>query len=108
MNKPITVKAHLSLEAIETRSYRWQLFAWAVWLLVFALGTYGLVLIARRNGRAALPLFAVVVATALTVALSYGNQRFRTSCEPVFLVGAAVALVALRARLLGPAKQAVG
>jgi hypothetical protein len=96
------------LEAIETRSYRWQLFAWAVWLLVFALGTYGLVLIARRNGRAALPLFAVVVATALTVALSYGNQRFRTSCEPVFLVGAAVALVALCARLLGPAKQAVG
>jgi 4-amino-4-deoxy-L-arabinose transferase-like glycosyltransferase len=83
------------LEEIETRSYHWQLLAWLLWLPVFVVGAYGLVRIARKNGRTALPLFAVIAAAAFTVAISYGNQRFRTTCEPVLLVATAVALAAL-------------
>jgi 4-amino-4-deoxy-L-arabinose transferase-like glycosyltransferase len=95
------------LEAIETRSYHWQLLAWVLWLPVFALGIYGLIRLARSQGRAALPLFAIVAATVLTVALSYGNQRFRTSCEPAFLVGTGVALAELRARVVGQTEASV-
>lgn len=85
--------AQARLDAIETRSYRWQLFAWVCWLPVMVLGTLGLVRIARNNRRTALPLFAVVAAVAVTVALSYGNQRFRTACEPVLLIGTATTVI---------------
>jgi 4-amino-4-deoxy-L-arabinose transferase-like glycosyltransferase len=86
------------LDNIETRSYHWQLLAWVAWLPVFVLGTFGLVRVARQHGRAALPLFATVAATVVTITISYGNQRFRTTCEPTFLVGTAVALAAVASK----------
>lgn len=101
--------AQARLDATETRSYRWQLLAWAAWLPVMGLGALGLLRIARARGRAALPLFGVVAAVAITVAVSYGNARFRTACEPVFLVGAAELLASSGSRrLVGAARRVVG
>ncbi len=91
--------AQARLDAIETRSYRWQLFAWACWLPVMVFGVLGLVRIARNNGRTALPLFAVLAAVAVTVGLSYGNQRFRAACEPVLLIGTASSVIHHRRQL---------
>ena len=82
------------LEAIETRSYHWQLFAWAAWLPAMILGIAGFVVMFRRRVPGVWTLFAVVVSVVLVAALSHGNQRFRTACEPVVLVAAAYALVA--------------
>jgi 4-amino-4-deoxy-L-arabinose transferase-like glycosyltransferase len=90
--------AQARLDAIETRSRRWQLLSWAAWLPVLVLGSIGLIGIGRTRGRTAWPLLAVVFSTLLTVALSYGNQRFRTTAEPVMLIGTAAAIDAFVAR----------
>jgi hypothetical protein len=87
--------AQARLDAIETRSHRWQLLSWAAWLPVLLLGTVGLIRIGRTRTRAAWPLLAVVFSTLLTVALSYGNQRFRTTAEPILLVGTSVTIMGL-------------
>jgi dolichyl-phosphate-mannose-protein mannosyltransferase len=84
-------QAHL--EAIETRSYHWQLLAWACWLPAMALGTAGFVVMIRRRVRSACMLLGVVASVVLVAAFGHGNQRFRTACEPVVLVAAAVAIV---------------
>jgi asparagine N-glycosylation enzyme membrane subunit Stt3 len=94
--------AQARLDAIETRSHNWQVFAWAMDLVTMVLGAVGLVRVARSQRRAALPLFAVVMSVFVTVALSYGNQRFRVTCEPVLLVGTAVAVVGLTRRPRAP------
>ena len=85
----------LRLEDTETRSVPLATALWVLWLPVLLLGTYGFIRIARSIGRAALPLFATVAAAVFTVAISYGNQRLRTICEPSFLVATAVALANL-------------
>ncbi len=59
------------------------------------LGTIGMVRLVRMR-RPVWPLLAVLVALVVTVALSYGNQRFRTAAEPVMLVAAAAAIVPRR------------
>jgi 4-amino-4-deoxy-L-arabinose transferase-like glycosyltransferase len=87
-------QAHL--EAIETRSYHWQLLAWACWLPAMAFGTAGFVVMIRARVRSVWVLLGVVASVVLVAAVGYGNQRFRTACEPVVLVAAAHALVALR------------
>ncbi len=87
--------AQTRLEAIETRSYRFQVVAWACWLPVMALGTLGMVRLVRMR-RPVWPLLAVLVALFVTVALSHGNQRFRTAAEPLMLVAAAAAIVPRR------------
>jgi 4-amino-4-deoxy-L-arabinose transferase-like glycosyltransferase len=85
-------------EAVEGRSYGWQIFAWICWLPVLVLGTVGLLVLARRDPRA-WPLAAVALSVVATVAISYGNQRFRTAGEPAMLLGAAYAAAALGRRL---------
>ena len=79
-------------EAGETRSYHWQLLAWACWLPALALGTAGFVLMIRRRVRGVWVLLGVVASVALVVGGSHGNLRFRTACEPVVLVASAYAL----------------
>ncbi len=45
-----------------------------------------------RIGRRSVPLLAVIGSTFLVVAVSYGNERFRTALEPAALVAAALTL----------------
>ena len=81
-------------ESLEGRPSGWQ---WAgtvmYWVMVpFAVG--GTVLLRRRRVPI-WPLVAPVVAVSITAVLTYGQQRFRAGAEPVIIVAAAVALVAV-------------
>jgi hypothetical protein len=88
-------------EAVESRSFAWQLLSEAAFLPVGALAAYGFVLLRRRRVQL-LPLLGVVASVTVTAALVYGKQRFRVSAEPVLLVAASVAIVHLvRARRPG-------
>jgi 4-amino-4-deoxy-L-arabinose transferase-like glycosyltransferase len=91
---PIEQSRH---EAVESRSFTWQLVSEAALLPVAALAVYGFVLL-RRRGEQILPLLAIVVSVTVTAALVYGKQRFRVSAEPVLLVVASVAIVHLVGR----------
>ena len=75
---------------IESRNERWQYLGWAYDLAVLVVAVPGTVLLVRRRAELA-PMVAVVVAVIVTAALSYGNQRFRLSAEPVVAVAAATA-----------------
>lgn len=79
------------LEALEGRSESWQKLGWVAWLPVMVLGAFGLVLMVRI-GRRAVPLLALLGSTLIVVAVSYGNQRFRTTVEPALLIAAALTL----------------
>jgi 4-amino-4-deoxy-L-arabinose transferase-like glycosyltransferase len=79
-------------EAVESRSYGWQLVSEAAYLPVAILAAYGFVLLRRRHAQL-LPMVAVLIAVTVTAALVYGKQRFRVSAEPVLLVAAAVAIM---------------
>ncbi len=79
-------------ERAEGRSYGWQIVAWACWLPVMVFGTVGLLRLARAERRA-WPLVAIVASVLVVAALSYGNQRFRTTGEPAMLIGAASIVV---------------
>jgi 4-amino-4-deoxy-L-arabinose transferase-like glycosyltransferase len=57
------------------------------------------VLILRRRGRPVLPLLAVVGITLVTVAITYGNTRFRTTADIALAVLAAVTVDAVIRRL---------
>jgi len=80
------------LEVIESRNDRWQYVGWAYDLVALAVAVPGTVLLVRRRAELA-PMVAVVLAVIVTAALSYGNQRFRLSAEPVVAVAAATAAV---------------
>ena len=81
------------LEVLETRSEGWQIMGWVVWFPVLVLGAFGVWRMVKIGGRA-WPLLAVIASVIAVVAVSYGNQRFRTAAEPALLV--AVALTATR------------
>jgi len=87
-------------EAIESRNVGWQKFSWVVYLPIALLAVYGFVLLRRRRARL-FPMMALLLSVTVTGALVYGNQRFRTSAEPVLLVGAAVAIVHLFGKFRG-------
>jgi 4-amino-4-deoxy-L-arabinose transferase-like glycosyltransferase len=81
-------------ESLEGRPSGWQ---WAgtvmYWVLVpFAIGGF---VVLRRRRVPIWPLLAPVVAVSITAVLTYGQQRFRAGAEPVIIVAAAVALVAV-------------
>ncbi|MGZ4693179.1 MAG: ArnT family glycosyltransferase [Acidimicrobiales bacterium] len=82
------------LESVESRNERWQYVGWAYDLVVMIVAVPGAVLLVRRRADLA-PMVAVLLAVVVTAVLSYGNQRFRLSAEPVVAVLAATALVAV-------------
>jgi 4-amino-4-deoxy-L-arabinose transferase-like glycosyltransferase len=53
----------------------------------------------RRHDRRVLLLLVAPVAVALTTIVTYGNPRFRAGAEPAIIVFAAIAIVALIARV---------
>jgi hypothetical protein len=68
-----------------------------------ALGTAGFIVMIHRRVRGVWVLLGVVASVVVVAAVGYGNQRFRTACEPVVLVAAAHALVATRRGARDPA-----
>jgi hypothetical protein len=64
-------------------------------LLPLAVG--GTVILVRRRIRV-WPLLSTGVVVALSTALTYGQQRFRTAAEPAIVVLAAVTLVSIAGR----------
>jgi hypothetical protein len=81
----------IKLETLESRSQTWQTIGWVVWLPVMVLAAVGIVLMVRIGHRS-VALLAIIGSTFLVVALSYGNERFRTALEPAALVAAALTL----------------
>jgi hypothetical protein len=84
-------QASPTFEAGESRVEGWQLVAWVCYLVVFMLAIVGFVL-ARRRAIPRWPLVGLVLMVVTSVALTYGNQRFRVAAEPALLIFAAIAL----------------
>jgi asparagine N-glycosylation enzyme membrane subunit Stt3 len=81
------------LEAVETRSIGWGELATPVSLVLLILGSVG-ILAVRRNRTALVVLAAPVLIATLTVALTYGNQRFILGALPPLCIGSAIAVLA--------------
>jgi hypothetical protein len=84
----------MRFEAVETRSYLWQVTGWYMYLVLLPFAAYG-VLAARRRRLVIWPLLSVAAMVTLTSMLTYGNQRFRIAAEPALLVLAAIGVAAL-------------
>lgn len=81
-------------EAVETRSIGWGELSTPVSLVLLILGAIGIFGI-RRNRTALVVLGGPVVMATLTVALTYGNQRFILGALPSLCVGSAIAVLAV-------------
>jgi len=81
------------LDVDETRHRDWQVGSWVAGLALSAVALPGAVLLARRAGRAAAPLAAVVGGSTVVVALSWGNPRFLLAAVPALAVSAATTIV---------------
>jgi hypothetical protein len=84
-----------TFEAGEGRVEGWQLAAWACYLVILVLAVVGFV-VAGRRGICRWPLVGLVLMVVTSVALTYGNQRFRVAAEPALLIFAAIAVSARR------------
>ena len=85
-------QAHL--QALQTRSARWQLFAWPFSLLLLLVAIPGIVLV-RRDRLALVLLAGPAVLATFVVAASFGNPRYVLSATPSLCVAAAVSVVAI-------------
>jgi peptidoglycan/LPS O-acetylase OafA/YrhL/4-amino-4-deoxy-L-arabinose transferase-like glycosyltransferase len=77
-----------SVESKEIQLGKAGLFTWFAVAVAGALGLVGL----RRAGRPIFPLLATVASVAVTVAVIYGNTRFRLPAELALMIPAAVTL----------------
>jgi 4-amino-4-deoxy-L-arabinose transferase-like glycosyltransferase len=81
-------------EVIESRNRTMQLAGWPGSIVLLALAVGGGVVLVRKRAKVA-PLFAVIGAASLVLAVSWGNQRFRLVAEPALAVLAAAMLTTL-------------
>jgi Dolichyl-phosphate-mannose-protein mannosyltransferase len=88
-----TQEAHL--EAVETRSIGWGELSTPVSLVLLILGAIG-ILGVRKNRTALVVLGGPVLIATLTVAVTYGNQRFILGALPPLCIGSAIAVLAAR------------
>jgi hypothetical protein len=88
-----TQEAHL--EAVETRSIGWGELSTPVSLVLLILGAIG-ILGVRKNRTALVVLGGPVLIATLTVASTYGNQRFVLGALPPLCIGSAIAVLAAR------------
>jgi 4-amino-4-deoxy-L-arabinose transferase-like glycosyltransferase len=77
-------------ESGESRNRTVQLAGWPVEMCILGLGVGGAFVAVRTRVRVA-PLFAVIGAATVVLAISWGNQRFRVVAEPELAVLAAIA-----------------
>jgi hypothetical protein len=76
---------------VETRPYRWALVGLGMYYAMVALSVGGLVLLRRRR-IPVLPLLAVVLDVVVSVALTFGQTRYRTTAEVSLVMASAVQL----------------
>ncbi len=88
-----TQEAHL--EALETRSIGWGELSTPISLVFLILGSAG-IFVVRKNRTGLVLLGGPVLIASLTVALTYGNQRFVLGALAPLCVGSAIAVLAAR------------
>jgi hypothetical protein len=76
---------------VETRPYRWALVGLAMYYALAVLSVGGLVLLRRRR-IPIFPLLAVVLDVVVSVALTFGQTRYRTTAEVALVLASAVQL----------------
>lgn len=76
---------------VETRPYRWALVGLGMYYALVALSIGGLVILRRRRVPI-LPLLAVGLDVCVSVALTFGQTRYRTTFEVSLVLAAAVQL----------------
>jgi hypothetical protein len=76
---------------VETRPYRWALVGLGMYYALVLLSVGGLVLLRRRRVPI-LPLLAVGLDVVVSVALTFGETRYRTTFELALVLAAAVQL----------------
>ncbi len=76
---------------VETRPYRWALVGLGMYYALVLLSVGGLVLLRHRR-IPILPLLAVGVDVAISVALTFGQTRYRTTFEVALVLAASVQL----------------
>jgi len=76
---------------VETRPYRWALVGLGMYYALAVLSVGGLVLLRRRR-IPIFPLLAVVLDVVVSVALTFGQTRYRTSAEVALVLASAVQL----------------
>jgi 4-amino-4-deoxy-L-arabinose transferase-like glycosyltransferase len=93
---------------VETRPYHWALVGLGMYYTLFALSLGGSIVLRRRRVPV-FPLWALGVDVVVTVLISFGNTRYRTSFEVTLALLAAIALdvVWSRFRRTGPAPDTV-
>lgn len=75
--------------------------AWVSFLVLEALAVAGGVLLRRRRSVPLAPLLAPIAIALLSVAITFGNTRYRATAEPAVVLLAAVAIGALAERVSG-------
>ena len=83
---------------VETRPYRWALVGLGMYYGLVVLSVGGLVILRRRR-IPILPLVAVGLDVVVSVALTFGQTRYRTTFEVALVLAAAVQLEWVWARL---------
>lgn len=95
----------LELYADWTNSPIWPMRIWlAMYWLMLPFAAYGIVQL-RRLGRPVFPLLAPVFGVVVTIALTWGNIRYRAAAEPALVLLASVALVSLARRYLSRSRS---
>jgi 4-amino-4-deoxy-L-arabinose transferase-like glycosyltransferase len=85
---------------VETRPYHWALLGLGMYYAMLGLSVGG-ILILRRRGIPVWPLLAVGVEVVVSVALTFGNTRYRTPFEVSLVLLSAVAVDWVWTRLHG-------
>ena len=89
---------------VETRPYHWALVGLGMYYALLALSIGGTVILRRRR-IPSFPLWAIGLDVVCSVALTFGQTRYRTTFEVSLVLMAAVPLDAI---LVGPALRAPG
>jgi hypothetical protein len=76
---------------VETRPYRWALVGLGMYYALAVLSVGGLVLLRRRR-IPIFPLLAVVLDVVVSVALTFGQTRYRTTAEVTLVLASSVLL----------------
>jgi 4-amino-4-deoxy-L-arabinose transferase-like glycosyltransferase len=92
---------------VETRPHSWALAGLWMYYGLFALSIGGIVVLRRRRVPV-FPLLAIGLDVVISVAVTFGNTRYRTTFEVSLVLLAAVQLEWIWSRLRGPGDEGSG